>query len=160
RAREAAIWRDLAADPDYVALCHWNANVDNVWFWRDADGRLGCGLLDWGCVGQMNVAMAIWGAMCSAETDMWDRHLDTLLDGFVSEFHTAGGPALDTERLKHYLRAYVMVMGIAWLLDVPSYLLKTLPAAVPDRFDPRIADSEQVRSRLLMMTNCLNLWAR
>ncbi len=27
-----------------------------------------------------------------------------------------------------------------------------------DRFDPRIADDEQARSRLLMMTNFLNLW--
>jgi hypothetical protein len=40
----------LAADSDHVALCHWNANVDNAWFWRDADGVLPCGLMDWGCV--------------------------------------------------------------------------------------------------------------
>ncbi len=29
------LWELLGADPDYVALCHWNANVDNAWFWRD-----------------------------------------------------------------------------------------------------------------------------
>ena len=43
-------------------------------------------------------------------------------------------------------------------LDVPSYLLKLLPVRVADRFDPRIVDDEQARSRLLMMTNFLNLW--
>ena len=53
---------------------------------------------------------------------------------------------------------YVAIMGLAWLLDVPSYLLKLLPQRVADRFDPRIADDEQSRSRLLMMTNFLNLW--
>jgi hypothetical protein len=58
---EPIFWRHLGADPDYVALCHWNANIDNAWFWRDADDRLHCGLMDWGCVSQMNVAMAIWG---------------------------------------------------------------------------------------------------
>jgi hypothetical protein len=56
--------------------------------------------------------------------------------------------------------AYVAIMGTAWLLDVPGYLLKLLPEQVPDRFDPRIADSEQARSRLLMMTNFLNLWEK
>jgi hypothetical protein len=51
--------------------------------------------MDWGCVGRMNVAMAIWGAMCSAETTMWDHHLDELLSHFGTEFHTCGGSALD-----------------------------------------------------------------
>ena len=50
-------------------------------------------------------------------------------------------------------------MGLAWLLDVPSYLSKLLPEPVSDRFDPRIAGDEQARSRLLMMTNFLNLWS-
>jgi hypothetical protein len=98
-AHENAIWRSLEADPDYTALCHWNANVDNAWFWRDVDGRLDCGLLDWGCVGQMNMAMAIWGAMCSAETDMWSQHLDSLLGCFVAEMRMAGGPSLDAGTL-------------------------------------------------------------
>jgi len=155
--REEAIWDRLAADADYVALCHWNANVDNAWFWRSG-GNLECGLMDWGCAGQMNVAMAIWGAMCSAETELWDRHLDDLLDVFRKEFSAAGGPALASDVMKQHLMLYVAIMGLAWLLDVPSYLLRLLPERVSDRFDPQIADNEQARSRLLMMTNLLNLW--
>ena len=158
--QESAVWRYLAADPDYVALCHWNANVDNAWFWRDSGNGLQCGLLDWGCVGQMNLAMAVWGAMCSAETDMWDRHLDELLGVLVDEFRRAGGPALDAATLRRFVMLYAAVMGTAWLLDVPSYLLRLLPERVPDRFDARIAGDEQARSRLLMMTNFLNLWQR
>lgn len=157
--REKDIWRHLADDPDYVALCHWNANVDNAWFWRRPDDDLECGLLDWGCVGQMNLAMALWGAMCSAETQMWDRHFDALLDHFLAEFRSAGGPALEAATVKRHLLLYVAVMGLAWLLDVPSYLSKLLPEPVSDRFDPRIAGDEQARSRLLMMTNFLNLWS-
>lgn len=154
---EKAIWRWLAAHSDYVALCHWNANVDNAWFWNRS-GHLECGLMDWGCVGQMNVAMAIWGAMCSAETSMWDEHLDGLLQAFTTEFGAAGGPALASATIKQHLVLYVAIMGLAWLLDVPSYLLRLLPEPVDDRFDARIADNEQARSRLLMMTNFLNLW--
>jgi hypothetical protein len=58
--RETAIWRYLADAHDYIALCHWNANVDNAWFFSDGADDLRCGLMDWGCVSQMNVAMAIW----------------------------------------------------------------------------------------------------
>lgn len=154
---EKAIWRWLAEHSDHVALCHWNANVDNAWFWNRGGG-LECGLMDWGCVGQMNVAMAIWGAMCSAETSMWDEHLDGLLDVFTTEFSAAGGPVLASATMKQHLMLYVAIMGLAWLLDVPSFLLRLLPEPVADRFDARIADNEQARSRLLMMTNFLNLW--
>ena len=90
--REPAVWEELRNSPDLVALCHWNANVDNAWFWRDDAGALQCGLMDWGCVGRMNVAMAIWGAMCSAETDLWDHHLDELLTCFADEYHARWRP--------------------------------------------------------------------
>ncbi len=94
------MWDYLADHPDYVALCHWNANVDNAWFWRDHDGMLHCGLMDWGCAGQMNVAMALWGAMSGAETDLWDHHLDELLGLFVDEVRRCGGPDLGVPQLQ------------------------------------------------------------
>ncbi|PRC53698.1 hypothetical protein C6A85_52520, partial [Mycobacterium sp. ITM-2017-0098] len=75
-------------------------------------------------------------------------------------YGAAGGPRLDPSVLREHVMAYVAIMGTAWLLDVPGYLLKLLPGPVADRFDPRIADSEQARSRLLMMTNFLNLWEK
>lgn len=159
-AHEAAIWRHLAADPDYVALCHWNANVDNAWFWRDADDRLHCGLMDWGCVSQLNVAMAIWGAMSGAETSMWDRHLDDLLRAFVAEVSRSGGPVLDVEVLTRHLMLYVALMGVMWLLNVPALLRRRVPdlAGVAGRLDPRVKDDEPVRAPLQMLTNMMNLW--
>jgi hypothetical protein len=45
---ESAVWKYLRDNPDYIALCHWNANVDNAWFYRDAEHVLRCGVLDWG----------------------------------------------------------------------------------------------------------------
>ena len=157
---EPMIWRHLAADPDYVALCHWNANIDNAWFWRDADDRLRCGLMDWGCVSQMNVAMAIWGAMSGAETAMWDRHLDDLLQLFAAGVRRYGGPVLDIEVLTRDLMLYVALMGVAWLLNVPALLRRRVPdlADIGSRLDPRIADDEGTRAPLQMLTNMLNLW--
>ncbi|CAN5733122.1 hypothetical protein BH09ACT8_BH09ACT8_66940 [soil metagenome] len=155
---EPVVWKHLEDNSDFVALCHWNANIDNAWFWRNTHGKLECGLLDWGCVGQMNAGMAIWGALCSAETSLWNHHLDELLEVFAVEFGECGGPELDTSMLRRQVLLYAAIIGITWLLDVPSYLSSELPEHVPDRTDPRIADSEPIRSRLLMLTNFLNLW--
>jgi len=158
---EDTVARQLATDSDYVALCHWNANIDNAWFWRGADDVLHCGLMDWGCVSQMNLGMAIWGAMSGAETEMWNRHLDELLHLFVAEVRRCGGPELDPDRLRRHTLLYATVMGVAWLLDVPALIRKRFGADIPaNRTDPRIKDDESVRAPLQMLSNLLNLWER
>jgi hypothetical protein len=158
---EHFVTRQLAADTDYVALCHWNANIDNAWFWRDAGDVLHCGLMDWGCVSQMNLGMAIWGAMSGAETDIWGNHIDELLQSFVEEVHRCDGPALDTDRLFRHTLLYAAVMGVAWLLDVPALIRARFGADIPGgRRDPRIKGDESVRAPLQMLSNLLNLWDR
>ena len=157
-AAEEAVMAWLHGTVDQVALCHWNANVDNAWFWPEPDGTLGCGLMDWGCVSVMNVAMALWGSLCSAETEIWEQHLDGLLGHFAAEFHAAGGPVLDIARLRAQLMLYAAVMGVTWLLGAPAHLAAALPDQHIDRFDPQIADNEPVRAQLLMLSNVLHLW--
>ncbi len=159
-SHEGTVLRRLAADSDYVALCHWNANIDNAWFMRGTDGGLRCGLMDWGCVSQMNLGMALWGAMSGAETDMWDDHLDELLHHFVAEFQRYGGAGVDPDRLRRHTLLYAAVMGVAWLLDVPSLLRKRFGTAPTNRTDPRIREDEGVRAPLQMLANLLLLWER
>jgi len=60
---ETKVRRFLHADPRFVALTHWNTNIDNAWFWHDARGVLQCGLLDWGMVRQMNLSYGLWGGL-------------------------------------------------------------------------------------------------
>lgn len=158
--RYDAIITTLSATRDHVALCHWNANVDNAWFWRSA-GAITCGLLDWGCVSEMNVAMALWGALCSAESEIWERSLDVLLGHFADEFRRAGGPELDLDLLHTQVVLYATVMGVTWLLDAPAYIAAVVPdlSGVRDRYDPRISGSEGARTQLRMLTNFLGLWA-
>lgn len=159
---EADAWLALWGRRELVALCHWNANVDNAWFWRDGGDTLHCGLLDWGCVGQMNVAMAIWGALCSAETAMWDDHLAELLAHFAAEFRACGGGTLGVDVLTEHVLLYAAVMGMTWLLDVPGYVRAQVPdlTSSSTRLNPAVKDVESVRCRLQMMTNFLNLWER
>jgi hypothetical protein len=157
---EAAIKQFLRSKPELIALCHWNANIDNAWFWRTPDRELACGLMDWGHVSQMNVAMALWGALSAAEIELWDHHVEALLGLFAEEYRRCGGPSFDIEDLTLHLHLYIAIMGLAWLLDVPALIQTQIPdlADVESRFDPRIRTNEAVRARLQMMNTFLNLW--
>lgn len=160
--QELAIRQFLYSKPEFIALCHWNANVDNAWFWRDGQDELHCGLIDWGRVGQMSVAHALFGALSAAEVDLWDEHLEELLAHFAAEFHRCGGPVLDVEELKTHLLLFVALMGLAWLMDAPALIQKQIPdlASIKDRFDPKFKSNETARVQLQMMTNVLNLWQK
>lgn len=158
---ETPIWRHLAEATDYIALSHWNANVDNAWFWTGADGGLRCGLMDWGCVSRLNVAMAIWGAMSAAETDLWDSHFDAFAHLFCDEVHASGGPTLNPDVLQRQVILYAVLMGVTWLMDVPALIRSRIPGggATTRRTDPPIKGYESVRAPLQMLSNVLNLWA-
>ncbi len=158
--RGQAIRRHLAAAGDYIALSHWNANVDNACFWTDAQGELQCGLMDWGCVSQLNLAMAIWGAMSGAEIDAWNEHFDELLRLFCAEVHASSGPVLDPAELERQVVLYVALMGVTWLLDVPALIRAKVPGneSAIRRTDPSIKADESVRAPLQMFINVLNLW--
>ena len=115
--------------------------------------------MDWGCVSQMNIAIAIWGAMSGAETDMWDRHLDELLALVCTEVQLSGGPKLDAETLAAQVMLYAALMGATWLLDLPAMLRARISdlSLTTSRTNPRIKDDEGIRAPLQMFVNFLNL---
>jgi hypothetical protein len=156
----AAVKRFLYSNPDLIALCHWNANIDNGWFWRDAQGVLQCGLMDWGRVGQMTVAQTIYGAFSGAETPLWDVHLDGILRLFIVEYAHQGGPMLDFEELKLHTLLVTATMGLAYLMDAPAIIERQIPdlAGVRDHRDELIRNNEDARVQLHMLTMFLNQW--
>lgn len=161
-AQEENIKHYLHSQPAYIALIHWNANVDNAWFWRDEAGQLHCGLLDWGGVSQMNIGLALWGALSAAETSLWRDHLDALLALFIAEFRRAGGPALSQHELQRQLVYACIMMSLSWLMDAPAMISRAVPNLQQDadRFDPTLNASETARTQLIMLSNFLSLWQR
>jgi hypothetical protein len=159
---ETAIKRYLHAQPGYIALCHWNANIDNAWFWRDKTGTLQCGLLDWGRVRQLNLAYSLWGSLCAAPREIWDDHLDELLELFTGEIAAHGRCELDVDELRLHLDLYVATMGLAGMIVAPDRILFRLPEAIKASGprDPVFQKSEQARNFLHIFTNFLNLWQR
>ncbi len=157
---ELAIKHYLRSQPRYIALCHWNANIDNAWFWRNDRGELECGLMDWACVGQMTLVQSILGGLSGAERELWDRHLDEILALFVSEFSRCGGPALDVEELKLQLHLITAVAGLAHLMDGAAIIQAQLPSLtqIESRFDQRFRENETARVQLHMTSMFLNQW--
>ena len=160
-AQQDAIRRFQTSRPDMIALCHLNANIDNAWFWRESDGTLRCGLIDWGSVGQMPVAQSIWGCVGAAEPDMIDQHLDELLDLFVAEYASAGGPTLDKAELERHLELYVMMTTFVMTTAAPAILREIAdPGTAADRYDPIFTTNETARVQLKITVNVLDMWRR
>jgi hypothetical protein len=157
---ETAIREYLFGNPDFIALCHWNANIDNAWFWRDARGELEAGLLDWGRVGQMNVAQGLYGALSGAEPQLWNDHLNELLALFAAEFEGCGGPSLAVEDLKRHVQFTTATMGLAYIMDAPAIIAVKMPdvGEAQSGLDARFVANEDGRVWLHMMTMFLNQW--
>jgi hypothetical protein len=156
---EPAIRRHLGHQADYIALCHWNLNVDNAWFWRDAAG-LHAGLLDWGSVAQMNLAGALYGVVCASEVDFLDRQMPELIDTLVATYRANGGPPIAADALGMMFDLSVAVLGIAWILDAPTIIAREVPgfAEATDRRDSAIRDNFLARAQLQLLVVFLALW--
>jgi hypothetical protein len=157
---ELEIRRHLNGKADCIALCHWNLNPDNAWFWRDRAGLLQAGLLDWGSVAQMNVAQSFYGMTCAAETEFLERHEPALMRLFVEEYRASGGPALDVEEFAYLVKLSIALLGVAWILDAPSLVEAQLPGVrtIRDRFDSRLRNDFLARCQLQLLIVMLNEW--
>jgi hypothetical protein len=158
--QEQTLKTQLCINADYIALMHWNANIDNAWFWRDKTGELCCGLMDWGGVSQMNIGLALWGSLSAVESDFLELHLDGLLNHFIDAFYTSGGAKLALKTLKQHVIYSALVMGLSWLMDAPALIIRDIPDLhlVDNRFDAKFSAKEAARTQLQMLCNFLHLW--
>ncbi|HMP54962.1 MAG TPA: hypothetical protein PKD92_00105 [Novosphingobium sp.] len=159
-AHEAEIRAGMHRDDAYVSVCHFNANIDNAWFWRDADGKRQCGLLDWGMVGRMHVGMALWGSLSAAEAEVCEHHLGELVALFVQHFRAASGVELDRGKLERDMALFGILMGLSVLFDAPARALHEIPGLRADasRFDREFDIHENARVQLHILNNVLRIW--
>lgn len=157
---EVQIKQLLNGNPDFIALCHWNANIDNCWFWRDYHGTLQCGLMDWAMVGQMSVAQSIHGAISSAGNSIWNDHLDEILRVFIAEYAAHGGPLLDLEELRLHILLLLAVAGVSYFMSAPVAISREITDldTVESYQDECFRRHENARIQLHMMTKMLNVW--
>lgn len=157
---QATIKRFLQSNCELIALCHWNAQIDNAWFWHDSAGELQCGLMDWGHVGQMNVAFALWGSLSGGQQSMWDGHLGELLTAFTEELQRHGGPRIGVPELTLHLQLYIAMMGLSYFVASPSRILAGVPeaATASGPLDPIFLRNDRARNNLHILSVFLSLW--
>jgi hypothetical protein len=157
---QAAIVAHLNSQSEQIAFCHLNTNVDNAWFWTDAAGELQAGLLDWGGVGQMHLASAFYGLICSAETDFLNSHRNALIAQVAEEYQRSGGPAIEVEAYATSVKLACGLMGLAWMMDAPAIIAASLPDywTVKSRFEPKLESNFLARVQLQPLIVVLNEW--
>jgi hypothetical protein len=159
-AAEERIREILYGDSRFIAFAHWNANIDNCWFWRDAQDRLQCGFVDWANAGQISVAQSVSGAISGAEPSIWNEHLDELLQTYIDEFAAHGGPQLSLEDMRLHNLLIVAVSGVAYAMGAPVALQRDIADldAVESYRDASFRVHENSRIQLHVMTKMLNVW--
>ena len=152
----------LYGNPDLIAFAHWNANIDNCWFWRAEDGTLQCGFMDWANAGQISVAQSVSGAISGAEPFIWNEHLDELLTVFIEEYAAQGGPRLSLDEMRLHNLLIVAVSGVAYAMNAPIAIERDIAEleTVESNRDARFRDQDNARIQLHMMTKMLNVWQR
>merc|ERR1712113_608123 len=94
----------LSIDPALTTFCHGNLAPDNAWYWRDADGFLNCGLLDFGGCGIGNLIKKMPWSWLMAEPVMLQKHFDDLTQAIVDGVQGNNGPSSITfDLLSTYL---------------------------------------------------------
>lgn len=166
RAHEAEMQRYVTGNPDLIALCHWNAHIDNCFFWRDAPekaaGDLHCGLIDWGRVGQITFGSILWGGLSAAHHDIWDHHMPDLLALFASEYHAHGGPLVTVEELELHFTIHMALIGVSRIIAFPEVIEFRLPefADASGPRDPMFLTVDAARNTLHIYTAMMKYWKK
>ena len=150
----------LYGNPEFIAFAHWNANIDNCWFWRDVAGALQCGFMDWANAGQISMAQAVSGAISGAEPAIWNEHLDELLTLFIEEYAAQGGPRLSLDEMRLHILLIVAVSGLTHSMGAPIAIERDIEDidALEGNQDDCFREHENARIQLHMMTKMLNVW--
>jgi len=156
-AAEINYWMHM--NHDYTALGHMNLNVDNAYFWRDTEGKLNCGVFDWGGMGTSSYGGKLWWFYYCMDYDVLAKGLPTFCQTFCEEYEASGGPKLDAKELEKM----IVLSGIAQmtgLIAAVPQILKMCPkkhwADIKDRYDPRIALNVDDKSTLRTYLHCMN----
>ena len=106
------------------------------------------------------MAQAISGVISGAEPEIWNAHLDELLNTFIDEYASAGGPRLDLHELRLQVLLIVALSGIAFAMLAPVGITREINnlESVSSYQDHIFQQHDNARTQLHMLTKTLNVW--
>lgn len=153
----------MGHDPAFMSLVHGNLQIDNAYYWKNAEGEVVAGLLDWGGVSFDNAVTSMARNWCGAEPEVMDEIDEQILENFVKELERTGGPritrtrALQVARLLQGTFCFAMAVHVSQLYqykDKKDPFWKDLSGPR----DPRVEGVFDFRYRIYNWKNQLMLW--
>lgn len=104
----------LYNDPLYIGLHHQNGNSDNLYFYKDANGKIDAGVLDWGSTAPLAYGTGFMGSTISAMGEMLAEYDDKLIRCWCDAYHQTGAPRLNGQEVlfRYRLATCVSAYGI------------------------------------------------
>lgn len=113
-------------DPKYVGFCHANGNADNAWFYKNNEGVLEAGLLDWGQFGPMTFGDLVTTSLCAADGPQLAKCDDQIVQVFADAYHETGAPPLEISELILRFRLEMMIRCEEQLGKSMQYMSKQM----------------------------------
>lgn len=151
--------------PEYWTLAHPNAMIDNAFYWRDGDGVVQCGMLDWGGCSHMPMTRSLAGCWIAAEPALMDEYEDGLLRCFLDEYEKCCGLKLDYDEMTLHLRlGYIDIhvgncASVRWCQQITKregWAWKD----IADRYDGKIDDGFMMRCYYVQTEYFLGMWKK
>jgi len=145
--------------PDYIGMSHSNLQSDNAYYWRNADGEMDCGIIDWGGLSPGHIGQRLMGSITSAEGEVLDEHEDGLLQCWRDEYAAECGLQCDFHELKRtwYLgfMTYLYSMG----MNIETEVFRQTPReewkTITTLMDERAAGQWNCRCYIFMIDHAL-----
>jgi hypothetical protein len=146
-------------NPDYTSLGHLNLNVDNAYFWRDNEGKLDCGVFDWGGLGLASCGSKLWWWYYCMDYADFKTNIKSLLETYVATYKEHSGLQLDKDEL-YEMVIISGIMQMSGLVAAVPQITKMCPKkewdTIKDRYDPRIGSNVDGKSTIRLYLHCMN----
>lgn len=145
--------------PDMIALQHSNLQSDNAYYWRNKEGEMDCGIIDWGGAAPGHFCIRFTSSITSAEGDVLDEHEDGLLQCFIDEYYQECGIKLDFEEFRRQwwlcYATYVTSMGTNIEMEIFRETPREAWASIDSLWHDKVAGIWNVRCYAFMIASAL-----
>lgn len=149
--------------PEYLTLAHPNAQIDNAFYWKDAEGKVQAGLLDFGGISLGSMPNCMANGWIGAEAEMMDEHEEKLTKYFLDEYERAGGAKLDYEDFYMHLKLAHGAVYFGCMANIG--MLKRIIKVdewkdIKDRKDTRIDNLFLARCYMVQVELYMAMWRK
>jgi hypothetical protein len=151
----------MFAIPEYFSLVHPNAQVDNAFYWKTAEGESRCGLLDWGGVAHGNIPTCLGNGWMGSEPEVFEEHEDKLVDLFIDEYEKISGFRFDHDDLLTCIQLAQAAVFYGCCANIGMCLRifkRDEWAKMKGRKDPKIDENFLLRCYFVQIHLWLKMW--